>query len=488
MDRRRWASLVAIAVAGFASLATTPPTPSPPPSVDKSTTGSAHLSAGAPVVVQELSLRFNNAAVSGGPPVVSFTPTALLEATAGKGDVRLSVMPAELTGPGDQYQAFRVARGAQTQFGPWRLTCDGKICEGKFALVVEWLDAAAGETVDVDWDVKAHVDLWSGGEDALPPVEFSATDAEPSVDAAVTSAVVHSAEPARLDVENRLALWRVSMTLGDGPLESGPYWPLIIKALLIPTSTTFNPPTEGEAAPPRVFIQGADEFTSGGFNATQPGDGIEFQPFGACLTGEPCKVDYVIGLRMSDARPEVALDAGWNLDVRAIAVDGVKVPVEVGVAPVPPMPIVSVTTMGTMILGGEPGHSFRYAVTEGAVASGDRQWHGLPLPTFGIVRARATWTGSTPVPPGFFVTFGPVGSPSSHLAFDGETVFAFTPSETCQVDSCELNGDLYASAGGGSGAFPKDWGVTIDWELEVGMGTTATDGKSKLTITEITQP
>jgi hypothetical protein len=152
------------------------------------------------------------------------------------------------------------------------------------------------------------------------------------------------------------------------------------------------------------------------------------------------------------------------------------------------MPMARVKTSGQMILGREPGHSFRYAVTEAAVAKGDAQWMGLPLPTFGIVRARMTWTGSTPVPPGFFVTFGPVGSDSTHLTFDKETVLAFTPSEACRVDNCELNGDLYSSAGGGSGAFPKDWGLKIDWELEVGMGTTAADGNSKLTITEITQP
>lgn len=488
MDRRRWASLALIAAAAFASLATTPPTPSPPPSVDQSTSGSAHLTAETPVVVKELSLRFDNTATTGGPPVVSFDQTALLAATGGTGDIRLSVIPAETTGPSDQSVPFRVAPGAQTQFGSWRLTCDGKVCEGTFALIVEWLDPAAEETVDVNWNVKAHVELWSGGEGSLPSVEFSATDVEPGVDAALTSATVHNAEPARLDVENRLALWRVSMALGDGPLETGPGWPLIVTGRLVPTSTTVDPPTTGEATPPRVIIEGGDESMSGGFNATQPGDSIEFEPFWACATNEPCKVDYVIGLRMSDIRPEVALDAGWNLDVRAIAVDGVEVPVDVVVEPVPPMPIVSAKTTGTTTLGSEPGHSFRYTVTDATRARGDGQWSGLPLPTFGLVRARMTWTGSTPVPPDFFVTFGPVGSPSNHLAFDEENVFAFTPAEGCRVDSCELNGDLYASAGGGSGAFPAGWGVKIDWELEVGRGTTATDGSSKLTITEVTQP
>jgi hypothetical protein len=278
------------------------------------------------------------------------------------------------------------------------------------------------------------------------------------------------------------------MALGDGPLATAPGWPLIVTARLVPTSTTVNPPTTGDAVRARVFIEGGDESMNGGFNATQPGDTIEFRPFWACDVEIPCKADYVVGLRMSDDRPEVALDAGWNLDVRAVAVDGARVPVDVSVEAVPPMPMAHGKTSGTMILGREPGHSFRYAVTEAAVALGDAQWRGLPLPTFGIVRARMTWTGSTPVPPGFFVTFGPVGSPSRNLTFDEETVFAFAPSEACHVDSCELTGDLYSSAGGGPAPFPKDWGVKIDWELEVGMGTTAADGNSKLTITEVTQP
>lgn len=485
MDRRRLASLAAMVVAGLASLATSATPPTPPPSVDQSVTGSVHVTSEAPVVARELRIRVDRVGQTGLVPTVSFTPMALLTMSAGEGNLRLSVAPVA-TNPGTVIEAFR-SGSADRPPRSWALTCDQTGCEGRFGLIVEWLDPAAGETGDVDWTVKAHVDLWGGAAAALPEVELTAAEVERGIDARLTSASA-SGEPVRLDVDDRLAMWRVFMRLGDDPLEAAPGWPLVVTGRLVPTSKVVQAPEQGGEPGPFVFIEAAAPAKDGGMRSTTPLEPIEFEPFWACTAGQQCLASYVVGVSMGYIDPETAFDAGWNLDVRAIGVNGVAVPVEMTVKPVPPMPLIRATTKGTTVIGsGIASPDFHYTLTEGPVTDRDDRWDGLQLPTYGIVRARATWTGSSPIPPNFSVTFGPPYS-STGLPMGEEKSFAFAPGDggRCRVGDCDLSGLLRSSIGY-SGSLPSDWGVTIDWEFEAGIGTAAADGQSELTIGEVPQ-
>jgi hypothetical protein len=339
--------------------------------------------------------------------------------------------------------------------------------------------------VNVDWQVAAHVDLWAGvPAGGRTPIAMTAREPEDGAPA-VTSAEAVGA-PARLDAKHRLAMWRVSLTLGEGVLAERPGWPLIVLGHLRPTSTVVAAPDDTLGNPsPGLFIEGVGLQAGNGLQI-RPGDEMEFDPFWTCIDNDICEAEYTVGLVLDDHRPDVAIDAGWELDVQAIASDGRTQPVKVVTASIPPMPMISSTTRGTFVIGsdGSTGDTGYWVAEEPAAAGRDDQWDGLRTPSYGIFRATMTSTGSAPLPEeGFGMLFGPQpGSPQMKVG--QEVVYTFGPgSQSCfRVPDCDLSGELTSAAGHRPGTLEPGWQATIEWELELGMGTTAIGGESKLLI------
>jgi hypothetical protein len=314
------------------------------------------------------------------------------------------------------------------------------------------------------------------------------TAREPEAEGAaarVTSAEASGVQ-ARLGAKHRLAMWRVSLTLGDGALAEQPGWPLIVLGHLRPTSTIVAAPEDTLGDPiPGLFIEGVGDQASNGLEI-RPRDEMEFEPFWTCIANDICETEYTVGLVLNDARPDVAVDAGWELDVRAIGSDGRTLPVAIVAEPIPPMPMISATIRGTYVTGSDGGsEAVRYAVTERPRVTGrDDQWDGLRTPTYGIFRATLTSTGSVPLPEeGFGVFFGPRDL-SPTMKIGQEVVYAFGPGRSgCfRVPDCDLSTEFTSGIAQRTGTLKPGWQVTIEWELELGMGTTAIDGNSELSI------
>ena len=491
MSVRRLASLLVIAVAGAASLATSPPPPSAPPSLDETVEGTAELSAEHPAIVRLVDIR-----VSGLDPKLSGRASVVLTPTAsgsdpdldGAGEIRASIVGREAgsstatVGPSG---AFRSLLDSAKPPRPVDLVCAEGACEGHFALVVDAVGLERAQTVNVDWRVAAHVDLWAGvPPGGRTPIAMTAREPEDGA-AAVTSAEAIGAET-RIDTKNRLAMWHVSLTLGEETLAERPGWPLIALGHLRSTGTVIAKPNDTVGDPiPGLFIEGVGDQAGNGLDL-QPRDEMEFEPFWSCVADDVCSTEYTVGLVLYDQRPDVAIDAGWELDVQAIAADSRTLPVKIIAKPIPPMPMISATIRGTFVTGsegsvGETG----YRVMERPGAAGrDDQWDGLRAPAYGIFRATMTSTGSVPLPSdGFFLSFGPrSGSPT--MVLGREVAYAFSPgSAGClRVPDCDLSGELTSGVGFRTGTLKPGWQVTVEWELELGMGTTAVNGDSELSI------
>ena len=488
---RHLASLAVIAIAAAATVATSPPPPSAPPSLNETVEGTAELSVEHPAIVRLVDLR-----VSGLDPKLSGRASVVLTPTAAgtdpdldrAGEVRASIVGREAgssTATVSPSGAFRSLLDSAKPPRPVDLVCAEGACEGHFALVVEAVGLAPAQTVNVDWKVAAHVDLWAGvPAGGRTPIALTAREPEAGA-TAVTSAEAVGAET-RIDAKRRLAMWRVSLTLGEDALTERPGWPLIALGRLRSTATVIAKPNDTLGDPiPGLFIEGAGDQAGTGLDLN-PRDEMEFEPFWSCVAGDVCSTEYTVGLVLYDQRPDVAIDAGWELDVQAIAADGRTQPVKIVAEPIPPMPMISSTIRGTFVTGsdGTTGDT-GYKVTERArVAGRDDQWDGLRAPAYGIFRATMTSTGSVPLPSdGFFLSFGPRhGSPTMELGRD--VVYAFSPASLgCfRVPDCDLSGELTSSVGFRTGTLKPGWQVTIDWELELGMGTTALNGDSELSI------
>ena len=488
---RRLTSLAVIAVAAAATIATSPIPASAPPSLNETVEGTAELSVEHPAIVRLVDIR-----VSGLDPKLSGRASVVLTPTAAgtdsdldqAGEIRASIVGREAgsstatVGPSG---AFRSLLDSQKPQRGVDLACAEGACEGHFALVVDAVGLAPAQTVNVDWKVAAHVDLWAGVP-AGGRTPIAVTAREPEGGAAALMSTEASGAQARLDARHRLAMWRVSLTLGDGILAEEPGWPLIVLGHLRPTTTVIDEPIDSTGSPLMgMFIEGIGDQAGNGLEL-RPGDEMEFEPFWSCVANEPCATDYTVGLVLSDARPDVAIDAGWGLDVRAIGSDGRTLPVAIVVEPIPPMPMISATIRGTYVTGSDGGsEAVRYAVTERPRVTGrDDQWDGLRTPTYGIFRATMTSTGSVPLPEeGFGVFFGPRDL-SPTMKIGQEVVYAYGPggSGCFRVPDCDLSTEFTSGISQRTGTLKPGWQVTIEWELELGMGTTAIDGNSELSI------
>jgi hypothetical protein len=494
MDRRRSTSLVVAAVAALASIATSPMPPTPPPTADTTTTGTVEVSGEHPAAVRELVVRVTgldpNRTLQ--VPSVKFVTTAKVAPGFDEaGGIRTSIVLPE---PGGSIHedvgpsaAFRVLLDPLTPPRNLKLICTNGVCEGRFALVVDVMHRTGPTAVSVDWQVATHVDLW-GGVPVGAKAVVDVTVEEPAAiggTAAVTSAEAVG-QPTRLDMKNRLAMWRLSLTLGDEVLAEQPGWPLVALAHLRSTNNVVTAPHDAAEIQSSLFVEGVGDHASDGV-ALRPGAELEFEPFWNCLADDICTAEYTVGLQLDDRRPDVELDAGWELDVQAIATDGRAVPVTVVAEPIPPMPMISATLLGRFVTGsdGSTGPAGYTVIERSGVVGRDPQWDGLRTPTYGIFRATTTSTGAVPMPPDkwFVVSFAP-DDQFMPLKFGEEVVYGFTAGGAgcARVPDCDLSEKFSSGISSSQGSLKPGWQVTVDWELELGMGTSAIGGDSQLTI------
>jgi hypothetical protein len=480
-SRRRLASLVVIAVAAAATLATTPPRPTPPPEVKSSLEGQFELTPDQPVAVQRIHVHIEGTGLNTGRgSTVTFTPNTVIS-PPGPALVRYSIVPRD-----DRARPDTAFRRLDPLQGPEEanLACTERACDGTFALIAEWDDPDADATATIDWTLDVRVQVWSGVAGGEPVLTVVAEDSDGG-DAPTLSRAAVSGAPVRLDVRQRFAQWRVSMRLGDGPLEAEPTWPLVARALLKAKGDVVEAPEGAAVELPFVSVKGTGDMQSVGTDASGA-SGVEFEPFWACEPDFECTADYLVGLLWADPREDVSVEAGFELDARAIGTDGSSVPVTVSVEPVPQMPMAVGTARGSLVVNATTHETFRYRVDGPIADEDDGSWDGIHLPNYAIWRATLRSTGSTPLATGFTTSFG-VTQGNLDLHPDEPVTVGFVPFTACVFGAhvCEIEDML--SAGVDGTRLPAGAEVTVDWELEIGVGTTDPDGGT-LQIVELPPP
>ncbi|HEV8545044.1 MAG TPA: hypothetical protein VGQ64_02020 [Candidatus Limnocylindrales bacterium] len=350
---------------------------------------------------------------------------------------------------------------------------------------------------ELQWSVAAMVELPPDTPMPLPPVDLRFEMAEADARPILTSARARGG-PVRLSETDRLALWRVTLDLPDRHLPDGAVWPVVARA----RATLRSQPdvaAEMEASSMELFVEEADGETP----SAVYGDGqfIDFRPFARCEGRGPCRAIYVVRLRRTplgiqhlSIAPDDVHEASWDLNAWVTSADGAKRPVEITVEPIEPMPMVSGTIEGTTILGEGATGQFRYRASVKTTGQRERTWDGLPLPTRGLLRATLRSTGSTLIPEGFLLGFGSGGTntylEAAELNAGNDVVIEFTPGidsngARCRVGACDVAGEIETSIGYTTANRPEPgWQITIDWEMELSVGTDAS-GDATLTIDQV---
>ena len=476
MDRRRLAALLALVLAGFASLATSQSPPTPAATIKESLEGRLELSPDAPMVVQEFHVRLNGQTLSAsGTPSVIFTPSAILTSGQEGAQIRLRVVGIGATTRTPYQQAYRSAPGPDSPQGAWILPCPKPdSCEGHFGLIAEWVDPKTTAAATIDWHLDAAIGVWTDKAAGTAVVDFATETVDAVADPAIDIASAR-AEPVRMDATHRIAQWRVTMLLDNGTVSGAPVWPQVVTARLNPTWTVVESPGPGNpAACP--FIDGPDNLQQTAFSPGYHGcpggaGGVEFEPSYQCDAGEECIAEYLVGLVWSDVRMGSSVDAGWDLDVRSIGVDGTDLPVAIEIEPVPSLAMVVATASGTLTWSKGHRDEYRYRVDIPRQITDDPILEDTWLPTYGILRSSLASTGSSPLPNDFTTNFGRHGGEQRLTLDGGEVTTGFLEEGPCRVGGdgpCQIERDL--AAGFSDDGLPDGWEFTVTWELEIGVG------------------
>ena len=238
MDRRRLAALLAIVLAGSATIATSQPMPTPAATIKQSLDGRLELSADAPITVQEFHVRLNGSTLSAsGTPSVIFTPSAILASGQEGAQVRLRVVGIGATTPTPYWPAYRSAPGQDSPQGAWSLPCPKPdSCEGHFGLIAEWVDPKTTATATIDWHLEAAIGVWTDKAAGTAIVDFATETVDAVADPGIDIASARG-EPVRMDATHRLAQWRVTMRLDNSTVSGAAVWPHVVTARLTPTWT-----------------------------------------------------------------------------------------------------------------------------------------------------------------------------------------------------------------------------------------------------------
>jgi hypothetical protein len=272
-----------------------------------------------------------------------------------------------------------------------------------------------------------------------------------------------------------MAQWRVTMTLGDGAVDSSWGWPVTATGWLSPTKSIIESPPDGDAGDALLFVDGIGDQEGNLIEAQGLGEVIEFDPFWHCIPDEACSTEAIVGLTWPDGREGSAIEAGWDLDLRVIGVDGRSVPVTVEVEPAPAYGMLNGSTSGSLVWNEQSTPTFRYLASAPNPAKDEGNLDDFRVPSYAVWQATMRSTGSSTVPADFGVNFGSFGSDGYSRRIrieDGQVQggsLAMTQCPFSRFAECRIEAELGAGFSGDE--LPSGWEITIDWELELGVGT-----------------
>ena len=322
---RRVASLFLIAVAGTASLATSQ-AGTYPIEMAAGAQGTFQLGPNRPIATVEFDVSVDG--IDGvGPnrpgPIADLWPDVFVVEGPPKGHVRSWIVPQVALGTDDP------DHGLGSSEARWEVPCHENECRRSFALIVEWRRAGADDEVTVDWTIGASVapPAWSPGKES-----GGAARIEPAVEpggVALTSEAVDAGR-VRLDRERPAAAWRVTMRLGDGPLDVALPWPLFATGDV--SSSRFD---AGTGTKPGLSLSIGEEGAPDDERVTRvvPST-VTIEPFRDCVLGEICEVVYLVQVDWRGTQAAAA-EIDWRLDLRVANLDGTAQPVTIDVEPLP---------------------------------------------------------------------------------------------------------------------------------------------------------
>lgn len=154
--RPRAAALIVLTIATFAAVATSPAAPS----IESRVSGSATVDAGNPVVVQRVGIRVSREAmvpeILFGGVVFSVDGDGIGNALGdGSADpwLRITAVPDD---PALLPESVRT-REDGGEFFSVDSCSSGAPCEAEYTIVVEWLEAAEGKSLTVEWELEGSV-------------------------------------------------------------------------------------------------------------------------------------------------------------------------------------------------------------------------------------------------------------------------------------------------------------------------------------------
>ena len=149
----------------------------------------------------------------------------------------------------------------------------------------------------------------------------------------------------------------------------------------------------------------------------------------------------------------------------------------------PTMPVASGTARGSFELDRDQSEwAATWAAIDPGFGQGDRRWDGMPIPSRGVLRLNTTVEGELPREASLsvagvsrFFTF-PAGA---------EAAAAVSLGDGCIVPQCEPVGELHVSPSTSwADEVRGPWRITVEWQLELAMGTTAEGEDLQVTVTE----
>ncbi len=326
MGGRRLAGLAAIAVAAFASLATSAVLPTPVPLERLS--GVVELTGAQPAAAIEI-----EAALHGLEGVTAQDPSPGAELTAGAnaatpeggGEVVVRAVPVEALardrGP-DRFELGDPITAAKPQ---WVLPCERDACRRRFMLIVEWVGAPPDGQTSVPWTVTGQLVLPSHGPAARPDLRSTLTLGAAGPPVAVAAATAGS-EGVTLEDAAEVA-WLITMRLAEGDLVIDPGWPLLAEARL---STVVERPATRTDKPDEVdVVLEGHERNAGDRIEGRAGSVFRFDPFATCSAGEPCEAVFSLHLARRGLTDGLPPTVGWMLDVRSLRAGGEAIGVAV---------------------------------------------------------------------------------------------------------------------------------------------------------------
>jgi hypothetical protein len=478
---RSAARFVALAAAALAVAGTSAATPSPPPSQQVASSGSAHLTAERPVILQPISIGVESGQVR----AIGF-------------DVRLDGLPAD----GSVVAAFRaldpeVNQADVVTTGPsergraaehFVSTCSELPCALEFVLVLTWLDPPASGAADVSWALTTSAEF-AGSSGASPQVGRVVVRTAEATSPDISVGSTTAGPPAHLTEADRFRIWEVQLDRDRGKTAA----PGVALARLSFSATqTAGDAFGGEGRKDRRLtgrqgppVQARVLIGSRRFDRWASDGPIDFDPFPGCSRDETCRTVVTIELAWADGRPEGVFDARWTLDLVSTAPTSDAMPIKPTVRAVEPPELVSTTASGAFETSfrGQRGQSTFSASAPSALDPASR-WNVVVVPARAVLTATVTSVGSVPLPADAEILVSIAGGPRGGIvgAVNGGQIglrpgetgrVAWEPSLACAPAThavCALDGTITAALASPSpNSASGELAVHVEWSLAVAL-------------------